>query len=198
MKTSLRRYDAFVPPAADAQMETENRRIGETGKRRDGEAETRRGGEGEMGEGRRPGCARRAGAAGFTLIELLVVVSLIGILAGIAVGQYRYATLKAKEAVLREDLYQLRHLIDQYYADKKKYPQSLENLVEGGYIKKIPTDPITESSATWVVVREEIKPEDQETTAPVEGAETPPEPGIIDVKSGAEKLAIDGTPYNEW
>lgn len=135
---------------------------------------------------------------GFTLIELMVVMALIGILAGIAVGQYRTATTKAKEAVLKEDLYQLRHLIDQYYADKKRYPPSLDSLVEAGYLKKMPTDPITESSTTWVVAREEIPPDEQETTSPVEGGEAPTEPGVVDVKSGSEGLALDGTPYKEW
>lgn len=128
----------------------------------------------------------------------MVVVALIGIIAGIAVGQYHTATTKAKEAVLKEDLYQLRNLIDQYYADKKKYPAGLESLIEAGYLKKIPTDPITTSATTWVVVREEIPADEQETTSTVEGAEAPSEPGIVDVKSGSDRLSLDGTPYNEW
>ena len=137
--------------------------------------------------------------AGFTLIELMVVIALIGILAGMAVAQYRTATIRAKEAVLKEDLYQLRRLIDQYYADKKKYPPSLDSFIEAGYMKKIPTDPITQSSTSWVVVREEV-PTDQQTTSPVEGAadQPPPEPGVIDVKSGSEVVSLDGPSYNEW
>lgn len=140
----------------------------------------------------------RTSRAGFTLIELMVVIALIGILATIAVGQYHTATLKAKEAVLKEDLYQLRRLIDQHFADKKRYPASLESLVEAGYLKKIPNDPITESNTTWIVVREEIPPEDQQTTSPVEGGDEPAEPGIVDVKSGSERSSLDGTPYSEW
>lgn len=125
---------------------------------------------------------------GFTLAELLIVMVLIGILAGLAIPQFKNAARKAKEAVLKEDLYQMRKLIDQYYTDKGKYPPSLEALVEEGYLRKIPVDPFTGSDKTWVVIREELSEENiyQE------------ELGIIDVKSGSKEISIDGTPYNTW
>lgn len=123
---------------------------------------------------------------GFTLIELLVVIAIIGILVTVATVQYKNAIQKAKEAVLREDLYILRDSIDQYYADKGKYPADLETLVEEKYIRMVPIDPITQSADTWEVEYSEY------TDDPLS------EPGIIDVKSGAEGVAMGGMPYSEW
>ena len=126
-------------------------------------------------------------ADGFTMIELLVVVSLVIILASVGMAQYRNGVIRAQEAVLREDLFRLRDLIDQFYADKQKYPQTLEELVEGQYLRAIPKDPFTNSADTWQLIQAEPDPADP--TA---------ELGIIDVKSGSDKTALDGTKYSEW
>ncbi len=125
---------------------------------------------------------------GFTLAELLIVMVLIGILASLALPQFKHATRKARETVLKEDLFLMRKLIDQYYTDKGKYPPSLNALVEEGYLREIPIDPITGSNKTWIVIREE----------PTEENIYQEEFGIIDVKSGSKEIALDGTPYNTW
>ena len=124
---------------------------------------------------------------GFTLIELLIVVAIIGIIAGIAVVQLQNAPKKARESVLKEDLYALRDCIDQYFADKGKYPESLDTLVQEGYLRKVPVDPITNSSESWQVVHAEATDEDTEGAG-----------GIIDVKSGADGTALDGSRYADW
>lgn len=126
---------------------------------------------------------------GFTLIEIIIVFTLIGILVGLGIPQYKYATKRANEAVLKEDLFQMRLLINQYYADKQKYPSSLQTLVDEGYLYKIPEDPITKSSETWVEVRETLTDENILLVV---------EPGIVDVFSGSDQKAIDGTLYNTW
>lgn len=129
----------------------------------------------------------RAGReAGFTLLELITVVTLIGILVGIALPNYRTAIMQSREAVLQEDLYRFRDLIDQYYADKGKYPASLEALVEEGYLRKMPNDPIT-GQADWEAV-----PAEPESDNPTEA------PGIWDVRSASTETSLKGTPYNEW
>jgi len=123
---------------------------------------------------------------GFTLIELLIVVALIGIIVTVAAVQYKHAIQKAKEAVLKEDLYILRDCIDQYYADKGKYPDSLQTLVEEKYIRMIPIDPLTKSADSWQIEYSETSDDEMN------------EPGIIDVRSGAEGIGMDGAPYAEW
>jgi general secretion pathway protein G len=127
------------------------------------------------------------GEGGFTLIELLIVIAIIGIIAGIAAAQMRTAPQRAKEAVLKEDLFAIRDVIDQYFADKGKYPESLDTLIEEGYLRKIPIDPITGSEETWQTVQAEASDEDTEGGG-----------GIIDVKSGADGTALDGTRYQDW
>ena len=124
---------------------------------------------------------------GFTLIELLIVISLITILATMGLVQYRNSITSSKEAVLSTDLFRMRDAIDQYYADKNKYPSSLDALVSDGYMRKIPEDPITKSAETWQTIPAEPDPSNPSA-----------EPGIYDVKSGAETTALDGTRYSEW
>ena len=130
---------------------------------------------------------RRHGARGFTLIELLVVISMISILAAMGIAQYRNSVRRAEEATLKTDLFHMRDAIDQYYADKGKYPSTLDALVSDGYLRKLPVDPITHSSDTWTTVPAEPDP-----------ANPSAEPGVYDVKSGATGTSIDGTAYSEW
>ena len=124
---------------------------------------------------------------GFTLIEVLIVVTLVVILASVGLATYSNSVRRSREAVLKEDLFRMRDAIDQYYADKNKYPATLQDLVSDGYLREIPKDPITDSSDTWQTVNAEADPN------------TPAaEPGIYDVKSGSEETAMDGTKYSEW
>lgn len=124
---------------------------------------------------------------GFTLIELLIVITVIGILAAISVPSYQRSVIRSREAVLAEDLFQLRHAIDAYYADTACYPESLEDLVSKRYLRGIPADPFTRSAESWEIV--------------------PPEPGedgeapcgsLFDVHSGSDLVGLDGRPYSEW
>jgi general secretion pathway protein G len=124
---------------------------------------------------------------GFTLIELMVVISLLVILASMGLVQYRHSIEHAQEAVLRDDLYKVRDAIDQYYADKNSYPDSLDELVSAGYIRAIPKDPITKSEGTWQTVMSE--PDAGNPTA---------QPGVYDIKSGADGTAMDGSKYSDW
>ena len=124
---------------------------------------------------------------GFTLIELLIVIALISILATMGVVQYRNSVQSSKEAVLHTDLFRMRDAIDQYYADKAKYPASLDALVSDGYMRAIPEDPITKSSDTWQTVPAEPEP-----------GNTSADPGIYNVKSGAPGTGLDGTSYSDW
>jgi general secretion pathway protein G len=130
---------------------------------------------------------RRNGTSGFTLIELLVVTALVVVLASLALVGYQNSVVRAREAVLKEDLFRLRDAIDQYYADKNKWPQSLQDLVTDGYVREVPEDPITNSTDSWQTVPAEPDP-----------ANPSSEPGIFDVKSGSDRTALDGSPYAEW
>ncbi len=124
---------------------------------------------------------------GFTLIELFVVLSIIVILATLAMNQYRNTIHYAKEAALRSDLFLMRDAIDQYYADKGRYPDSLQTLVSESYIRAVPRDPFTNSSDTWITVPADPEPGTGSTS-----------PGIYDVKSGSPDVAMDGSRYGDW
>ena len=124
---------------------------------------------------------------GFTMVELLVVISIIVILAAMGMAQYRNSVIRAREAVLKEDLFRMRDAIDQYYADKMKYPSGLEDLVTDGYLRELPVDPFTNSKDTWQAVNAE--PNVNDTTS---------QPGVYDVKSGSEGTALDGSKYADW
>jgi general secretion pathway protein G len=126
-------------------------------------------------------------AGGFTLVELLIVISLISILAAMGLVQYKNSVVSSREAVLRTDLFRMRDAIDQYYADKGKYPSALDSLVSDGYMRKVPEDPITKLSDSWVTVPAEPDPNNPSGEA-----------GIYDVKSGAQGTALDGSNYSDW
>jgi general secretion pathway protein G len=128
----------------------------------------------------------QAWSSGFTLVELLVVMSLIMILGTLALPQYKHSVLYTREAVLKEDLFRLRDAIDQFYADKGRYPETLDALVTDGYVRKVPVDPITNSAETWRTIPAESDHND------------PTAAGTYDVISGSEKTALDGTKYSEW
>jgi len=133
--------------------------------------------------------------SGFTLLELIIVIAIIGILATIAMPALRNVPVRAKESVLKTNLRTLRDMIDQHYGDKGKYPTSLDALVTEGYLRRLPTDPITKSTETWVPVYEELDPD-----KPAAETETSDDgkPGIIDVHSGAPGNSLDGSPYKDW
>ena len=139
------------------------------------------------------GRRRKAGSqSGFTLLELLVVMTIIGILAAIAVPALRDSPKRAREATLRADLFTFRSVLDQYKGDKGNYPADLETLIRDGYIRKIPLDPMTKA-ADWVLTMEE-----EATPADDLNQVEPPVPGIIDVHSASKEKALDGTNYSEW
>jgi general secretion pathway protein G len=121
------------------------------------------------------------------MIELMVVMSIIVILSTMAIVQYRHSVVLTKETVLRDDLFKMRDAIDQYYADKGQYPSTLEALVSDGYLRALPKDPMTNSTTTWQAIPAE--PDAANPTA---------EPGVYDVKSGADTPAADGTKYSDW
>ena len=130
---------------------------------------------------------KRKAERGFTLIELMVVAAILIVLAGLGLAQYRNSVIRAREAVLKEDLFRMRDAIDQYYADKGQYPSTLDALVSDGYVRKIPDDPFTRSSSTWQTIPAE--PDPNNPTA---------EAGVYDVKSGSDATALDGTKYADW
>ncbi len=131
--------------------------------------------------------SRRAAQSGFTLVELLIVLALISILAAMAIVNHRNGVRHTQESVLKVDLFRMRDAIDQYYADKNKYPSSLESLVSDGYLRKVPEDPITKSVDTWQTVPAEPDPSNPSA-----------EPGIYDVKSGAQGTGLDGKNYADY
>jgi general secretion pathway protein G len=124
---------------------------------------------------------------GFTLVELMIVIAIIGILATLAIPTYKYANIRAKEAVLKENLFRLRDTLDQFYADRERYPETLEELVKEGYLRKVPFDPMTEATDTWELIYEELAEGEEDKI-----------PGISDVRSSSYETALDGTIYNNW
>jgi general secretion pathway protein G len=130
---------------------------------------------------------RKSGEGGFTLVELMIVMAIIMILATIAIPIYVRTLQRAKEATLREDLHTMRTAIDSYTVDKEKAPDTLDDLVQAGYLKSIPVDPITSSSETWITGMSDTMTDINETQG-----------GMDDVHSGSQALASDGTTYNTW
>jgi general secretion pathway protein G len=131
--------------------------------------------------------ARRGSARGFTMIELMIVMAIVVILISIAVPLYQKALLRAKESVLKNNLFTLRTVIDEYTYDKQKAPQALQDLVTEGYLREVPVDPIVGNNQGWRVVMEQAMQSVSQT-----------EPGIFDVKSGSDAKSLEGTPYSEW
>ena len=124
----------------------------------------------------------------FTLLELMVVMTLILILAAMAAPSYRVAIIRAREAVLKDDLFTMRKLIDQYTLDKNQPPSSLDDLVQSGYLRGgLPVDPFTGSNRTWQVDIEEVPLSPEQTV-----------PGVVDVHSGSNAQSLEGTPYSSW
>jgi len=134
-----------------------------------------------------PRSAKRGAERGFTLVELMIVMTIIGILAAIAIPSYIRAVQHAKEAVLREDLHTMRTAIDSYTVDKEKAPQGLDDLVQAGYLKSIPNDPLTNRSDTWMVDQSDAMTDINETQG-----------GIDNVHSGSQAVSSQGTSYNTW
>jgi general secretion pathway protein G len=124
---------------------------------------------------------------GFTLIELMIVMAIIAVLMSIAVPIYNRSITRAKESVLKNNLFTLRTVIDEYTYDKQKAPQDLRDLVTDGYLRQIPVDPMTGSSDTWKTIMEDMLNAVNQT-----------EPGIFDVRSGSDKTSLEGNPYSDW
>jgi general secretion pathway protein G len=129
----------------------------------------------------------RRGEGGFTLVELMIVMTIIGILSAIAIPSFIRSVQKAKEAVLKEDLHTMRNAIDSYTVDKEKAPQSLDDLVQAGYLKTMPIDPMTSRSDTWMTAQSDNLGDINETQS-----------GIDDVHSGSQGVSSEGTTYNTW
>lgn len=123
------------------------------------------------------------------MVEMLIVVSLIGILVVILIPQYKYSVLRAREAVLKENLFQIRDAINKYYVDKKKYPASLDDLVSSRYLRDIPHDPINRSREWQEIMAEPLEGEEFDAEALT---------GVIDVKSLSNSVSLDGTAYSDW
>jgi general secretion pathway protein G len=131
--------------------------------------------------------SKRRGQRGFTLLELLTVMTILALLATVGIVGYRRHTKAAREAVLKEDLFQLNHCLEEYQADRGKYPTSINQLFEEKYVRAIPVDPMTNSDSTWVAEFEAPDPDDPDA-----------EPGIFRIRSGSTDVGENQIPYNEW
>jgi general secretion pathway protein G len=127
------------------------------------------------------------GRFGFTLIELMIVMAIVSIIISIAVPLYQKSIIRSKESVLKNNLFTLRTVIDEYTYDKGKAPQGLQDLVSEGYLRAVPKDPITDSDSSWRTIQEDSA-----------SAASQNEPGIWDVRSGSDQKSLEGTPYSEW
>jgi len=124
---------------------------------------------------------------GFTLVELMIVMAIIAVLMSVAIPIYSRSIVRAKESVLKNNLFTMRTVIDEYTYDKQKAPQTLNDLVSDGYMRQIPVDPITGSADSWRVIMEDASNTVNQS-----------EPGIFDVRSSSDKISLEGTPYSEW
>ena len=124
---------------------------------------------------------------GFTLIELMIVMAIIAVLMAVAIPIYSHAIGRAKESVLKNNLFTLRTVVDEYTYDKQKAPQNLQDLVSDGYLRQVPVDPMTNSADSWKIIMEDASNTVNQT-----------EPGIFDVRSGSDKTSSEGTPYSDW
>ena len=136
---------------------------------------------------RRIQIGRRSTLRGFTLIELMIVMAIVGIMLSMAVPLYQKSIIRSKESVLKQNLFTMRTVIDEYTYDKQKAPQSLDDLVSEGYLRSIPVDPITGRQDTWRIIMEDATNSTNQS-----------EPGIFDIRSGAETKSLEGTPYSDW
>jgi len=125
--------------------------------------------------------------AGYTFLEIIIVMTIISILVSVSVPLYQKSIQRTKESLLRNNLFTMRTVIDEFTYDKQKAPQSLQDLVSEGYLRQIPMDPITGSTTTWKIIMEDAVTSINQT-----------EPGIFDVKSGSDKTSLEGTPYSDW
>ncbi|HYL35562.1 MAG TPA: type II secretion system protein [Bryobacteraceae bacterium] len=137
-----------------------------------------------MNAARRSACATRRG---FTFVELMIVMAIIAVLMSVAIPIYTRSILRAKESVLKNNLFTMRTVIDEYTYDKQKAPQTLQDLVSDGYLRQVPVDPMTGSADSWKII-----PEDASNTV------NQTQPGIFDIRSGSDKISLEGTPYSEW
>jgi general secretion pathway protein G len=124
---------------------------------------------------------------GFTMVELMIVMAIVTILVGIAIPYYQKSVVRSKETVLKNNLFTMRTVIDEFTIDKGKAPQTLQDLVDQGYLRAVPVDPMTGSESTWKVIMEDALTSVNQT-----------EPGIFDVRSGSDGTSSEGTPYSEW
>lgn len=130
---------------------------------------------------------RSGSRRGFTLIEMMIVMAIISIMVSIAVPLYQKALTRTKESLLKNQLFTLRTVIDEYTFDKQKAPQTLQDLVNEGYLRAVPVDPITGSDQTWKIIMEDSLTSVNQT-----------EPGIWDIRSGSDQKSLEGTPYSDW